>query len=128
MPNAVWRVYIQKKMPKWLAYIRAQPSLEVLSVAIRTYIDENPKIKTKKVEKDNFFQSFFLDEKFLNSLNEQGQKIASEVAINDILDELKPYAEKFSEILWVYNLIIQHLQWCNQNLVVMKKHFLQVAR
>jgi len=114
-------------MPKWIAYIRAQPSLEILSLAIKAYINDNPKVSKKTVSKDNFFQKFFFDEAFISKLNENGKKIATKVTTNDILDELRPYSQRFNEIKWVYSLISNNMAWCESNLEVLKKQYIQTA-
>ena len=119
-------MYIQKKMPRWLAYIRAQPSLAILSSAITEYINSHPKVSAKNVSKDNFFKTFFFDEKFIAQLNEEGKKIASKVTLKDIMEELAPYAQNFPEVQWVFNIITNNYSWCNKNLKVLKKQHLQI--
>ena len=127
MPNPVWRLYISRKMPIWLAYLRAQPSLDLLSLAVNQYVSDNPNVNASKVQKDNFFQKFFLDKDFLNELNPQGRQMAAKVTLNDIMEELKPYANKFPEVRWVYNIVQRHYGWCDKNLMSLKKHHLVVA-
>lgn len=128
MPNPVWRLYIQRKMPRWLAYVRAQPSLGLVSAAVDQYVIEHPQVSAKSVQKDDFFRKFFLDEQFLEELNEQGKCVAAKVTVKDILEELGPYAQKFSEIRWVYSVVRKHYKWCESNLQLIKKQYLQVAR
>jgi hypothetical protein len=113
LPNLVWRRYVSEMMEKWLRWCRNIHLPSHVDVMGR-FIALNPgyiPVRDTTNSDIALVRDMLWDEAFLLSLSDKGLQVWANSTVGEMVDEMRPYGGKFSEIQVICDFMDANLSW-----------------
>ena len=126
MANPIWKKYVSLQMPIWLEWISNNPlvaHIEMLQRFILTHPYYIPNFKEDN-QSTEILAQIFNNQDFINSLSPKGIDIWYHSNINELIDSLKIYKEKYPDINLIIELLIEYEWWFERTYSEFKKNML----
>jgi len=113
LPNPVWRRYVSEMIGDWLKWCRNVHLPSHIDV-IGRFIALNPGHIPKRDTTDSdiaLIKDMLWNEQFLMGLSDRGLHVWANGTMAELIDEMRPYGMKFSEIRMICDLMDANLSW-----------------
>ena len=113
MPNLVWRHYVSEMIPHWLRWCKNVHLPSHIDLMTR-FVALNPgyiPVRDTTNSDIAMVKNMLWDEEFLLSLSDKGLAVWANGTIGELIDEMRPYGQKFQEINRIANFMDSNLSW-----------------
>ena len=113
MTNLVWRRYVSEMIEKWLRWCRNVHLPSHIDVMNR-FIALTPGYIPKRDTTDSdvaLVKDMLWDEQFLLGLSDKGLQVWANSTVGELVDEMRPYGERFPEIEVICDFMDSNLSW-----------------
>ena len=113
MTNLVWRRYVSEMLEKWLRWCRNVHLPSHIDVMNR-FIALTPGYIPKRDTTDSdvaLVKDMLWDEQFLLGLSDKGLQVWANSTVGELVDEMRPYGERFPEIEVICDFMDSNLSW-----------------
>ena len=113
MTNLVWRRYVSEMIEKWLRWCRNVHLPSHVDVMNR-FIALTPGYIPKRDTTDSdvaLVKDMLWDEQFLLGLSDKGLQVWANSTVGELVDEMRPYGERFPEIEVICDFMDSNLSW-----------------
>jgi len=113
MPNPVWRHYVAQMIPEWLRWCRNVHLPSHMDVMNR-FIALNPgyiPVRATTNPDIAMVRDMLWNDDFILGLSDKGLSVWANATVGELIDEMRPYGLKFSEIKRICDFMDAHLTW-----------------
>ncbi len=113
MTNLVWRRYVSEMIEKWLRWCRNVHLPSHIDVMNR-FIALTPGYIPKRDTTDSdvaLVKDMLWDEQFLLGLSDKGLQVWANSTVGELVDEMRPYGQRFPEIQVICDFMDSNLSW-----------------
>ena len=113
MPNPVWRHNVADMIPHWLRWCRNVDLPSHIDVMYR-FIALNPgyiPVRATSNPDIAMVRDMLWDEEFLLGLSDKGLAVWANGTVGELIDAMRPYGIKFSEIKKICDFMDSNLTW-----------------
>ena len=113
MPNPVWRHYVAQMIPEWLRWCRNVHLPSHMDVMNR-FIALNPgyiPVRATTNPDIAMVRDMLWKDDFILGLSDKGLSVWANATVGELIDEMRPYGLKFSEIKRICDFMDSNLTW-----------------
>tara|TARA_Y100000389_G_scaffold198875_1_gene236183 strand:- start:574 stop:993 length:420 start_codon:yes stop_codon:yes gene_type:complete len=113
MPNPVWRHYVAQMIPEWLRWCRNVHLPSHMDVMNR-FIALNPgyiPVRATTNPDIAMVRDMLWNDDFILGLSDKGLSVWANATVGELIDEMRPYGLKFSEIKRICDFMDSNLTW-----------------